>query len=100
MVIPRFVSQALADRPLTIYGDGTQSRCFTYVGDSVRAIVRLMEEEEAVGEVVNVGGNEEVTILESLEKVGRLIEWQPQVNLDGILESVIEYQRAGTLVAV
>lgn len=136
MVIPRFVSQALADRPLTIYGDGTQSRCFTYVGDSVRAIVRLMEEDEAVGEVVNVGGNEEVTILElaerirrltgssseltfvpyslayednfedmqrrvpSLEKVGRLIGWQPQVNLDGILESVIEYHRAGTLVAV
>jgi len=63
MVIPRFVKQALANEPITVYGDGMQTRTFTHVKDAVTAIMRLMEETAAVGEVVNIGGIEEVTIL-------------------------------------
>lgn len=62
MVIPRFVQQALANQPITVYGDGQQSRCFTYVGDAVRAIVGLADEPKALGEVFNVGSTQEVTI--------------------------------------
>src|SRR5207302_1458506 len=69
MVIPTFVRQALAGRPITVYGDGTQSRCFSYVGDVVGALVKLMEHPGAVGEVFNVGSNEEVTIGELAETV-------------------------------
>jgi len=69
MVIPRFVSQALRDRPLTVYGDGRQTRTFTYVKDVVEALMRLMECDGAVGEVFNVGGTEETTILELAQRV-------------------------------
>mgnify|MGYP001029783928 CR=1 FL=1 len=62
MVIPRFVQQALADEPLTVYGDGQQSRCFGFVGDVVRAIIGLVDEPAAVGEVFNIGSTQEVTI--------------------------------------
>lgn len=64
MVLPTFVSQALNGEPLTIYGDGNQSRCFGYVGDVVEAVIRLMKSEQAIGEVVNIGNNEEITIKE------------------------------------
>ena len=60
--IPTFVKQALAGRPITVYGDGTQSRCFTHVGDVVGALVELMDHPDAVGQVFNIGSNEEVTI--------------------------------------
>ncbi|MHB1562161.1 MAG: GDP-mannose 4,6-dehydratase [Isosphaeraceae bacterium] len=69
MVVPTFVKQALTGRPITIHGDGTQSRCFTDVGDVVRALVALMDEPRAVGEVFNVGSNEEVTIRQLAERV-------------------------------
>lgn len=69
MVIPRFVNQALRDEPLTVYGDGTQQRCFCYVGDIVEALVRLMETEEAYGKVFNLGGSEEVSIRDLAERV-------------------------------
>ena len=72
MVIPRFVRSALADEPLFVYGDGTQSRCFTYVGDVVRAITTLMETEEATGEVFNVGNTQEIEICELARKVVKL----------------------------
>ena len=63
MVIPSFVKQALQGRPLTVFGDGTQSRCFTYVSDVVEQLVALAEEPRAVGEVFNVGNDrEEITI--------------------------------------
>jgi UDP-glucose 4-epimerase len=62
MVIPTFVRQALAGRPLTVYGTGEQTRCFGYVKDVVGALVALMERDEAVGEVFNIGSNEEVSI--------------------------------------
>ena len=62
MVVPRFVQQALADQPVTVYGDGQQSRCFTYVGDVVQAILALAHEPAALGSVYNVGNTQEVTI--------------------------------------
>ena len=64
MVLPTFVKQALEGTPITIYGSGQQSRCFGYVEDVVEAIVRLMTCEKAVGEVVNIGNTEEITMRE------------------------------------
>jgi nucleoside-diphosphate-sugar epimerase len=72
MVIPTFVRQALAGRPITVYGDGTQTRCFGYVKDVVGALLKLMESEEAVGQVFNIGSNEEVSITELAERVKEL----------------------------
>ncbi len=69
MVIPRFVDQALAGVPLTIYGDGSQTRTFTYVKDVVKAFTLLMETDAAVGVVFNVGGVEEITIRALAEKI-------------------------------
>ena len=72
MVIPTFVKQALAGRPLTVYGTGEQTRCFGYVGDVVGALVKLMDRDEAVGQVFNIGSNEEVSIMELAERVMEL----------------------------
>lgn len=127
MVIPTFVKQALSGRPITVYGDGEQSRCFGYVGDVVGALVRLMDQPAAVGQVFNIGSNEEVTILHLAErvkqltqsdseiafvpydeayeegfedmprrvpdisKVNALVGFRPEMSLDGILRSVINY---------
>src|SRR5215510_50998 len=128
MVIPTFVKQALAGRPITVYGDGKQSRCFGFVGDVVGALIKLMDNPAAVGNVFNIGSNEEITILElaqrvkeitrsdseivfvpydeayeegfedmprrvpDISKVSELVGFRPDMSLDGILESVIEYQ--------
>jgi len=62
MVLPRFVSQALAGKPITVYGTGEQSRCFTWVGDVVQAVRQLAVHPQAVGEIFNVGGTEEISI--------------------------------------
>ena len=62
MVIPTLVKQALAGQPITVYGDGRQTRCFGYVGDVVGALLKLMDHPGAVGEVFNIGSTEEVTI--------------------------------------
>ena len=127
MVIPTFVKQALSDRPITVYGDGKQSRCFCFVGDVVGALMKLMDDEQAVGEVFNVGSNQEITIgdlarkvkelttseseivlvpydeayeegfedmprrIPDISKVKEQIGFQPQMNLDGILRSVIDF---------
>ncbi|MGB2716960.1 MAG: GDP-mannose 4,6-dehydratase [Vicinamibacterales bacterium] len=69
MVIPTLVRQALAGQPLTVFGDGTQSRSFTYVGDVVRAMVALINEPRAVGQVFNIGNGTEITISELAAKV-------------------------------
>jgi UDP-glucose 4-epimerase len=69
MVIPSFVRQALAGQPITVYGDGTQSRSFTYVGDVVNALIALIGEPAAVGQVFNVGNGHEITIGELAEKI-------------------------------
>lgn len=134
MVIPTFVKQALAGRPITVYGDGSQTRCFGYVGDVVGALLNLMDHPAAVGEVFNIGSDEEVSILHLAErikeitnshseivfvpydeayeegfedmprrvpdtsKVRELVGFQPEMRLDGILRSVIEYQSSRHLV--
>lgn len=72
MVIPRFVRWALANEPIQVYGDGSQSRCFANVSDVVRAISCLADKEEAVGEVFNIGTQEEITINELAHKVKEL----------------------------
>ena len=64
MVLPSFVRQALRGEPLTVFGDGSQSRTFTYVSDAVRALIGLAESEEANGEVFNIGGTKEITIMD------------------------------------
>jgi len=69
MVLPTFVSQAVAGEPITVYGTGEQSRCFGHVRDAVEAVFRLMDTEEAIGEVVNVGTDREVTIRQLAEMV-------------------------------
>jgi UDP-glucose 4-epimerase len=72
MVIPNFVRQALAGEPITVFGDGTQSRAFTHVHDVVGALIRLVAEPKAIGQVVNIGTTEEVTIADLAERVRRL----------------------------
>ena len=79
MVIPTFVKQALAGRPITVYGSGKQSRCFCYVGDVVGALMRLMDEQKAVGEVFNVGSNQEITILDLARKVRELTNSESEI---------------------
>lgn len=127
MVIPTFVRQALAGRPITVYGDGKQTRCFGYVGDVVGALIKLMDHSDAVGQVFNIGSNEEISILQLAEKVKaltnsesdivfvpydeayeegfedmprrmpdttkirNLVGFKPEMALDGILRSVIDY---------
>ncbi len=69
MVLPRFIAAARAGRPLRVYGDGAQTRCFCYVADTVEALARLMRCPAARGEVFNVGSTEEVSILELARRV-------------------------------
>jgi UDP-glucose 4-epimerase len=69
MVIPNFVRQALARQPITVFGDGTQSRSFTYVGDVVGGILALVKHPKAVGEVFNIGNGQEITIRALAEKI-------------------------------
>ena len=72
MVLPTFVRQALAGHPITVFGDGTQSRSFTYVGDVIEALVRLATNPRAVGEVFNIGNMGEVTISDLAARVKEL----------------------------
>jgi UDP-glucose 4-epimerase len=69
MVVPNFVRQALAGEPITVFGDGTQTRCFTYVGDVVGALVTLAGEPRAIGTVLNLGSTQEVSIRALAERV-------------------------------
>lgn len=69
MVIPRMVTQAVADRPLTVYGDGTQTRCFCHVRDVVDAVIGLVDDPRAEGDVFNLGSSEEVTILALAQRI-------------------------------
>jgi len=72
MVVPNFVRQALAGEPITVFGDGTQSRCFTWVGDVVGALAAIVGREEAIGQVYNLGSTEEVSIRALAERVKAL----------------------------
>ncbi|MCX7642362.1 MAG: SDR family NAD(P)-dependent oxidoreductase [Armatimonadetes bacterium] len=134
MVVPRFVQQALMGEPITVYGDGKQVRSFCWVGDTVRALIGLMETPGLEGEVFNVGNDEPITIEElayrvkemtnsnseivyvpyeqaygpdfediryrvpDISKIRQAIGYQPTLDLNGILERVIEYERQRLLV--
>ena len=69
MVVPRFVSAALKNEPLSVYGSGDQIRCFCHVDDAVRALLLVIDSEKAVGEVFNVGNNQQISIMELAKKV-------------------------------
>ena len=69
MVLPRFVAAAIKSEPITVYGDGTQSRVFCHVSDAVEGVLRLFFDDRALGEAFNIGGEEEVTIGELAERV-------------------------------
>jgi UDP-glucose 4-epimerase len=129
MVLPTFVRQALAGQPITVFGDGKQTRSFTYVGDVVDALMKLTTEPRAVGGVFNVGNTDEVSIRELAErvktlsgsqstiqyvpydeayeagfedmprrvpdisKIRDLVGYQPQLELNDIIKTVIEHIR-------
>jgi UDP-glucose 4-epimerase len=81
MVLPRFVQAALREEPITIHGDGEQTRCFCHVNDVVRALVALPRQARAVGQVYNVGSTEEVSILELARRVKQLTESRSELRL-------------------
>jgi len=81
MVIPRFVRQALRGEPLTVFGDGTQSRCFCDVRDVVQAIIALSQHPEATGRVFNIGNTEEVSIRALAERVKTLVGSSSSIEL-------------------
>jgi UDP-glucose 4-epimerase len=130
MVVPTFVRQALAGQPITVFGDGTQQRSFTYVGDVVEALVRLAADKRAIGEVFNIGNMGEITIADlaarvkamtgscspihyipydqayeegfedmprrvpDITKIREFVGYEPKVQLDEILRTVIQHMRA------
>ena len=69
MVMPRLIQQALAGQPLTVFGDGTQTRCFCHVSDVVQALIALLKDPRAVGEAFNVGSNDEISILDLARRI-------------------------------
>lgn len=81
MVIPRFVEQALKNEPLTVYGDGSQTRTFTYVKDVVSGLISLMDSDDTAGEVFNIGGIEEISIVNLAEKIIRACNSSSKVEL-------------------
>lgn len=120
-VVPNFIQQALAGEPLTVYGDGSQTRSFCYVDDLVEGIYRALIREEAVGQVINLGNDGEMTILEladeikaitgskseitfldlpqddprrrrpDLKKANSILSWEPKVSLREGLKRVVEW---------
>lgn len=120
-VVPRFVEQALSNKPITIFGDGTQTRSFCYVTDQVEGLLKLAFSERAEGEVVNIGSDSEITILElaklikeltkssseiefhplpkddpmrrkpDISKAKKLLGWKPKVELEEGLRMMIEW---------
>ena len=80
MVLPRFIAAAKSAQPLKVYGDGQQSRCFCFVADTVEALIRLEQCEAARGQVFNIGGTEEVTILELAHRVIEVVGSSSQIE--------------------
>jgi UDP-glucose 4-epimerase len=81
MVVPRLIRQALDGEPLTVYGDGSQTRCFGHVADIVRALVALLDLPAAIGETVNVGCTEEISILELAGRIKALLGSESPIRL-------------------
>jgi len=74
MVVPRFIGQALRNQPITVFGDGTQTRCFCHVSDVVSGLVALSEHPDAFGKVFNLGGSDEISMADLAERVIDLVE--------------------------
>lgn len=121
--VPRFITQALANQPITVYGDGTQTRSFCYISDTIIGLLLLLTNEKAEGKVVNIGNPQEITILELAQKIKRftqssssiifhplpkddprkrcpdinraqkLLEWKPEISLDQGLTRIIKWFR-------
>jgi UDP-glucose 4-epimerase len=87
MVVPRFISAALKNEPLSVYGSGAQIRCFCHVNDAVKALLLVMDSSKAIGEVFNVGNNQQISIMELAKKV---------VEITGSTSSIekIAYEKA------
>ncbi|MGB9642531.1 MAG: NAD-dependent epimerase/dehydratase family protein, partial [Candidatus Ratteibacteria bacterium] len=79
MVLPRFIKQSLSNQPITIFGDGSQTRCFTHVKDSVSALIKLSILTQAHGEIVNVGSTEEISILQLAQLVKKLTKSNSEI---------------------
>lgn len=79
MVVPTFVRQALAGAPITVYGDGKQSRCFTHVTDVVRALIGLMERPEAYGNVFNIGSSSEISMHDLAKQVREITKSKSEI---------------------
>jgi UDP-glucose 4-epimerase len=69
MVVPRFVDAAIKNEPITVYGDGTQTRCFAHVSDVIDALLKVASTDKTVGTVVNIGNNFEISILDLAKKI-------------------------------
>ncbi|MBA7620649.1 Bifunctional polymyxin resistance protein ArnA [subsurface metagenome] len=80
MVVPRFIKQALSGEPITIYGDGNQTRCFGYIEDIVNALIGLMGNSKAYGQIFNVGSDEEISIKELAQKIKGLTEGKSRID--------------------
>ena len=80
MVIPRFVSQALLGKPITVFGDGEQTRCFCHVTDVIDAIYKLVNSSEAEGEIFNVGSTEEISIKELAELIKNMTDSKSEIK--------------------
>ncbi len=129
MVVPKFIRQALLGEPITVYGDGTQRRSFTWVGDVVNALIAIVQDHRAYGEVFNIGHPKDISIQElafmikemtkssskvvfipyeqayeagfedmtrrlpDISKIQKLINYNPSMNLQGMLKQIIEYER-------
>ena len=87
MVLPRFIESAMRGEPLVVFGDGSQSRCFCFVGDTVEALVRLSASETSYGEVFNVGSDEEVTILELASRVREIVGSESEIVFKPYVEA-------------
>ena len=96
MVVPRFVSQALRNEALTVFGDGKQTRTFTYVKDVVKALLALVDNEDSFGQVFNIGGTEEVAIFDLAQKIIELTH--SKTALEDILKEVIDLEKKNELV--
>ncbi len=80
MVIPRLVKQALQNKPITVFGDGKQSRCFAHVKDAVDAIIKLSATEKAIGEVINLGNDKEISIEELAKKIKKAARSKSEIR--------------------
>jgi UDP-glucose 4-epimerase len=79
MVVPRFIEQALNKQAITIYGTGKQSRCFVHVEDVIGALIKLIEEPRAIGEVFNIGSQEEITIEQLAREIIKLTDSKSKI---------------------